>query len=69
MTTYMFPPVINYKEATSFSYGHNKPNDVDYRVTVMVLKAIFNNISVTSWRSVLFVEENGVTGENQQPAT
>ena len=28
-----------------------------------MFNAIFNNISVISWRSVLFVEETGVTGE------
>jgi hypothetical protein len=30
----------------------------------MVLNAIFNNISVVSWRSVLLVEETGIPGEN-----
>jgi hypothetical protein len=30
----------------------------------MVFNATFNNISVISWRSVLFVEETGVPGEN-----
>ena len=30
------------------------------RVMVMVFNTTFNNISVISWRSVLFVEENGV---------
>jgi hypothetical protein len=30
----------------------------------MVLKATFNNISVTSWQSVLLVEETGVPGQN-----
>jgi hypothetical protein len=30
----------------------------------MVFNADFNNISVTSWRSVLLVEETGVPGEN-----
>jgi hypothetical protein len=34
----------------------------------MVLNAIFSNISVISWRSVLLVEENGVPGENHSPA-
>ena len=34
----------------------------------MVFNATFNNISVISWLSVLFVEETGVPGENQQPA-
>jgi len=30
----------------------------------MVLSATFNNMSVKSWRSILFVEE---TGENHRP--
>jgi hypothetical protein len=32
-------------------------------------RATFNNISAISWRSVLLVEETGVPGENDQPAT
>ena len=35
----------------------------------MVLNAIFNNIPVILWRSVLLVEETGVPGENHLPAT
>jgi hypothetical protein len=31
---------------------------------VMVFNATVNNISVTSWRSVLLVEETGIPGEN-----
>ena len=31
------------------------------------LNAIFNNISVVSWRSVLLVEETGIPGENYWP--
>jgi hypothetical protein len=34
---------------------------------VMVSNATFNNISVISWRSVLLVEETGVSGGNHQP--
>ncbi len=34
----------------------------------MVFNAIFNNISVISWRSVLLVEETGVPGETHQTA-
>jgi hypothetical protein len=34
----------------------------------MVFNSTFNNISVLSWQSVLFVEETGVPGENHQPA-
>jgi ABC-type sulfate transport system permease subunit len=37
-------------------------------VRVMVLNAIFNNIPVISWQSVLLVEETGVHGENHRPA-
>jgi hypothetical protein len=37
------------------------------RVRVMVFNAIFNNISVISWRSVLLVEETEVSRENHQP--
>jgi hypothetical protein len=33
----------------------------------MVFNAILNNISVTSWRSVLLVEEIAVSGENHRP--
>jgi len=35
---------------------------------LMVFNATFNNISTISLRSVLFVEETGVPGENHQPA-
>ena len=38
-------------------------------VCLMVLNATFNNISVISWRSVLLVEETGVSGENHQVTT
>jgi len=37
-------------------------------VMVMVFNATFNNISVVSWRSVLFVEQTGVPRENHRPA-
>jgi prepilin signal peptidase PulO-like enzyme (type II secretory pathway) len=37
-------------------------------IMVMVFSAIFNNISVISWQSVLLVEETGVPGENHRPA-
>ena len=33
----------------------------------MVLNATLNNISITSQRSDLLVEETGVPGENHQP--
>jgi hypothetical protein len=42
---------------------------LEQMVWVMVFNATFNNISVISWRSVLLVEETGVSGENHRPAT
>ena len=36
---------------------------------VMVFNATFNNISVTSSRSALLVEETRVPGKNQRPVT
>ena len=35
----------------------------------MVFNATFNNSSATSWLSVVFVEEIGVSGENYRPDT
>ena len=35
----------------------------------MVFNATFNNISVSSWRSVLLVEETGGPGENMSQVT
>ena len=43
-------------------------DDRRVRVSVVVFIAIFNNISLIFWRSVLFVEETGVLGENRRPA-
>ena len=34
----------------------------------MVFTGNFNNISVISWRSVFWMEETGIPGENHQPA-
>jgi hypothetical protein len=34
----------------------------------MTFNTTFNNISVISWRSVLLVEETGVSRENHRPA-
>ena len=33
----------------------------------MVFNSIFNNNSAISWWSILFVDETGVSGENQRP--
>ena len=43
-------------------------HDVRNRVRVMVFNANFNNISAILWRSVLLLEETGVSGENHRPA-
>jgi hypothetical protein len=40
-----------------------------YGVRVMVFNTTFNNISATSWWSVLLVEETGVPGEDHCAAT
>ena len=40
-------------------------NLLQYRL--MVFGATFNDISVISWRSVILVEEIGVSGENHRP--
>jgi hypothetical protein len=34
------------------------------KIRVIVFNAIFNNISVLSWQSVLLKKETGVPGEN-----
>jgi hypothetical protein len=36
-------------------------------IRVLVFNATFNNISAISWRSVLLVEETGVTREDHTP--
>jgi hypothetical protein len=40
---------------------------VGWLVWLMVFDATFNNISVISWQSVLFVEETRVPGEKHWP--
>jgi hypothetical protein len=37
------------------------------RVRVMVLNITFNNMAVISWRLVILMEENGVSGKNHRP--
>ena len=46
-----------------------KMTTFDGFVWFVVFNAIFNNISVISWRSVLLVEETRVPRENLRPAT
>ena len=45
--------------------AYNKPTIKFLGFRLMVFNATFNNISVISWPSVLFVEETGVPEENQ----
>ena len=47
--------ILNTKTYSGFRFG---------LVWFMVFNATFNNISVILWRSVLLVEETGVSGEN-----
>jgi len=42
-------------------------NRFGFMVWFMVFNATLNNISVISGRSVLLVEETGVSGENRRP--
>jgi hypothetical protein len=49
------------------SFFLSKLNSYVLGVRIIVLNAMFNNISVISWRSVLLVEETGVPGENHRP--
>jgi len=51
-----------------FQIYYGMARTIKRRVRLMVLNATFNNISAISWRSVLLVEETGVTGENHRPA-
>jgi hypothetical protein len=41
---------------------------ITYNFYTLCVNAIFNNISVISWRSVLLVEETGGPVENHRPA-
>jgi hypothetical protein len=40
---------------------------LQFKVRVMVFNTTLNNISATSWRSVLLVKKTGVPGENHRP--
>jgi hypothetical protein len=53
--------IVHYYDVCPFTIKKEKM----VRIRVMVLNATFINISVISWRSVLFVAETGVSGENK----
>jgi hypothetical protein len=50
---------------TSFGMSDQYSSSYGVRVRITVFIWTFNNISVISWRSVLLVEETGISGENQ----
>jgi hypothetical protein len=74
---------LNVKTCLSYNFKPQSGQIKDYKavwlgikiicpsrgVSVMVINATFNNISVISWWSVLLREETGVTRENHRPAT
>jgi len=52
-----------------YTYLYYHPGIVDEGLCwINMLSPTFNNISIISWRSVLFVEEKGIIGENHRPA-
>ena len=58
------------KQYFSYIQDEYKFNNIFYMfICLMVFNVIFNNISVTSWRSVLLLEETGGTRENHRPVT
>jgi len=55
--------VVSFLQRLIDSLSYYRQN-VSRWVRDMVVNAIFNNISVISWRSVLFVDETEVHGKN-----
>ena len=62
----IYPPISTVLSATD-GVQQSPLQKNELGLEVMVLYLTFNNISVISWRSVLFVEETGVPGENHRP--
>jgi hypothetical protein len=58
-------PVLDKSHLVSYAYLKDKLRRVQY-FSFMMFNAIFNNISVLSWQSVLLVEITGVPGENHR---
>ena len=62
--------MLSEKKILNETKNHNPPYKLNGRsLRVMVFNATVNDITVIAWRSVLLVEEAGVPGENQRPAT
>jgi hypothetical protein len=57
-----------FTELYDISTVNSTYNRMSYNRGVMVFNATFNNISVILWRSVLLVEETGVSGEDHRHA-
>ena len=59
---------VSVNSITMKTFHNNNSEEYNKHIPgVRVLKATFNNISVISWRSVLSVEETGVSGKIHQP--
>jgi hypothetical protein len=69
-TNFIFGPGIGPTIYHTSGDANNTPlrrNKTRKRVTVF--NVTFNNISLISWHSVLFVEETGVLRENNRPVS
>jgi hypothetical protein len=53
---------------TKHGNGNMFVNQVQMKRGVIVFNVTFLNISVTSWRLVLLLEETRISGENYRPA-
>jgi hypothetical protein len=58
-----------YRKMKFYYILHYKGSMSRKGVRVMVFNATCNNISFISWRSVLLVDETGVSGVNHRPVT
>ena len=71
ISTLMRFSYLNKKNYNAHGFSHRNwlsRRDLDIcMVRVMMFSAIFNNISVTSWRSVLLPGETRVAAENHRP--
>ena len=69
-TQYIYFDFLN-RSSYNFLIPFKSPsvnNNFRFMFGFMVFNATFNNISVTSWWSLLLMEETGVPAEKQRPA-
>jgi hypothetical protein len=64
---YVIKFIIDLRSVGSFLRVVANKEASELIVRVMVFNAIFSNISAISWRSLLLVEETGVSGGNYRP--